>query len=395
MSRAASIHSRPRPTVRSTLRHTLGVADASPRGSWGTGQVFLVLAVTLLNVLGLAMVLSVSSVTSVLGGQSTWFYVVRNGIWITLGTVVCLTVRAIDYRVWRRLVPLAVLGSLTLLVVVLVPGVGSRINGARSWIGVGPLTFQPAELFKLAMLVYAADLLSRRSDQLDLPERTLVPVLTVFSAGAALIMFQPDLGSLIVAGAIVIAVLFCGGVRLAPLALCTGAGIAAASAFALSEPYRRNRLLAFVDPWSDPENVGYQTIQSLVGIADGGLTGVGIGEGRAKWGYLPEAHTDFIYAVIAEEMGLIGALLVLGLFVVLAIAGIRIALHAPDRFGTLAAIGVVVWLIVQAVVNIGAVIGVLPITGIPLPFVSFGGTSLIVGMAAIGLLLNIGRQGHA
>ena len=172
-------------------------------------------------------------------------------------------------------------------------------------------------------------------------------------------------------------------------------GAILAMTLAMTEGYRRNRLLAFLDPWEDPLNTGYQTIQSLVGVASGGVTGVGLGEGRAKWGYLPEAHTDFIYAVVGEEMGFIGSVMVLALFATLAAVGVRIALRAPDRFGTLVAIGIVVWLVLQALVNVGTVVGVLPITGLPLPFVSFGGTSLVVGMAAIGLLLNIGRQGSA
>ena len=191
------------------------------------------------------------------------------------------------------------------------------------------------------------------------------------------------------------AVLFAGGVQLAPLFATTLAGGALAMTLAMTEGYRRNRLLAFLDPWEDPLNTGYQTIQSLVGVASGGVTGVGLGEGRAKWGYLPEAHTDFIYAVVGEEMGFIGSVMVLALFATLAAVGVRIALRAPDRFGTLVAIGIVVWLVLQALVNVGTVVGVLPITGLPLPFVSFGGTSLVVGMAAIGLLLNIGRQGSA
>ncbi len=180
-------------------------------------------------------------------------------------------------------------------------------------------------------------------------------------------MVQPDLGSVIVAGGITTAVLFAGGVRLAPLAGVAATGFVIASILAVAAPYRRARLLAFIDPWESPESIGYQNIQSLVGIAGGGVTGVGIGEGRVKWGYLPEADTDFIFAVVAEEMGLVGSLLVLALFVLIAVMGIRIALRAPDRFGTLVAIGIVVWLVTQAIVNIGAVIGVLPITGIPLP----------------------------
>jgi cell division protein FtsW len=187
-------------------------------------------------------------------------------------------------------------------------------------------------------------------------------------------------------------VLFVAGVPLRPLGATVGLGAVAATALALGAGYRRARLTAFLDPWADPGNTGYQTIQSLVGIASGGLAGTGLGASRAKWGFLPYAHTDFIFAVISEELGLIGGVLVVGLFVALGVLGLRAALLAPDRFGMLVAAGITAWFLVQAFVNIGAVIGVLPITGVPLPFVSFGGSSLLVGMAAAGVLLNVARQ---
>lgn len=388
-----------RPSYRSSVKRmihdTLGVVERRDPGGWGTGQVVVIILVALLNIIGLAMVLSVSSVTATIEGNDTWYYFVRQSLWITMGTVALVVLRGIDYHIWRRFVPVALVITFAMLMAVLVPGIGLTVNGARRWVGVGPLTVQPTELFKLTMLVYTADLMARRSHVLDSPRKTLVPVLVVFGAGGALIMLQPDLGSVIVAGGITTAVLFAGGVRLAPLAGGAAAGLVLASILAIAAPYRRARVMAFIDPWESPDSIGYQNIQSLVGIASGGVTGVGIGEGRVKWGYLPEAHTDFIFAVVAEEMGLVGSLLVLSLFVLIAVMGIRIALRAPDRFGTLVAIGIVVWLVTQAIVNIGAVVGVLPITGIPLPFVSFGGTSLVVGMAAVGLLLQIGRQGRA
>ncbi|MFN3217094.1 MAG: putative lipid II flippase FtsW [Acidimicrobiales bacterium] len=388
-----------RPSYRSSVKRmihdTLGVVERRDPGGWGTAQVVVIILVALLNIIGLAMVLSVSSVTATIEGNDTWYYFVRQSLWISMGTVALVVLRSIDYHIWRRFVPLALVITFAMLMAVLVPGIGLTVNGARRWLGVGPLTVQPTELFKLTMLVYTADLMARRSHVLDSPRKTLVPVLVVFGAGGALIMLQPDLGSVIVAGGITTAVLFAGGVRLAPLAGGASAGLALAAILAIAAPYRRARVMAFIDPWESPDSIGYQNIQSLVGIASGGVTGVGIGEGRVKWGYLPEAHTDFIFAVVAEEMGLVGSLLVLSLFVLIAVMGIRIALRAPDRFGTLVAIGIVVWLVTQAIVNIGAVVGVLPITGIPLPFVSFGGTSLVVGMAAVGLLLQIGRQGRA
>lgn len=387
------------PTFLRTAGRAISGTVRAPRalvdGGWGTGQAVLVVAVAALNLIGLAMVLSASSVTSIYQGTDTWFHFTRQAMWLGLGTVALLVVRVIDYHAWRRFIPLAVLGANLLLLAVFVPSFGISANGSTRWIGVGGFTFQPSEFFKLAILVYAADLLARRDRELHDPRRTLVPVLVVFGFGAVLVLVQPDLGSVIVAGGIVVAVLFVGGVSLGPLAGCVGIGATLALILSMTEGYRRERLLAFLDPWEDPLNTGYQTIQSQVGIANGGITGVGVGQGRAKWGFLPESHTDFIYAVVAEEMGLIGAVMVLGMFVAIGVVGVRIALRAPDRFGMLTAMGIVVWLLLQAVVNIGAVVGVLPITGVTLPFVSFGGTSLLIGMAAVGLLLNIGRQGRA
>lgn len=384
--------------VRTAGRALLGTVRAPRPGrtdSWGTAQVVVVVAVAALNLLGLAMVLSASSVSSLYDGTDTWYHFRRQATWIGLGAVALLVARAVDYQSLRKFVPLALASTVVALLVVKIPGFGVEAKGATRWIALGPITFQPTELLKPTMVLYTADLLARREAHLDKPARTLFPVLAVFGFCGVLVMAQPDLGSLIVVGGITMAVLFAGGVQLAPLFATSVVGGTLAMTLAMTEGYRRNRLLAFLDPWEDPLNTGYQTIQSLVGVASGGVSGVGLGEGRAKWGYLPEAHTDFIYAVVGEEMGFIGSVMVLALFATLAAVGVRIALRAPDRFGTLVAIGIVVWLVLQALVNVGTVVGVLPITGLPLPFVSFGGTSLVVGMAAIGLLLNIGRQGSA
>ncbi len=367
----------------------------APAGGWGTAQIVVIVAVVALVVVGLAMVLSASSVSSLYDGTDTWFHFRRQGMWLGLGTVALLVARSIDYQHWRQLIPVALGVTLVTLLVVLVPSIGIEAKGATRWIAVGPLSFQPTELLKLTMVLYTADLLAKRERALDQPLHTIGPVLLVFAVCAFLVMLQPDLGSVIVVGGITLTMLFAGGVALGPLLGVSAAGVGLALVLTMTEAYRRDRLLAFLDPWEDPLNAGYQTIQSLVGVANGGVTGVGIGEGRAKWGYLPEAHTDFIYAVVGEEMGFVGSVMVLSLFLVVAALGIRIALRAPDRFGTLVALGIVAWLVIQALVNIGTVVGVLPITGVPLPFVSFGGTSLVAGMAAVGVMLNIGRQGEA
>jgi cell division protein FtsW len=275
-----------------------------------------------------------------------------------------------------------------------VPGIGTSANGATRWLGWGPLTLQPSEVAKLTVLVFVADLLARRAAWMSDARATLVPVLVVMATFGLLLMAQPNLGTTLVLGAIVLAVLYVAGTPLMPLAGLSVAGGLLATVLALAAPYRRARVLAFLDPWKDYENTGYQTIQSLVGLASGGITGTGLGQSRAKWGFLPYAHTDFIFAIIGEELGLVGALTVVALFVAFCVLGARAALLAPDRFGMLLAAGITSWFGVQAFVNIGAVIGILPITGVPLPFVSYGGTSLMINLVAAGLLLNVARQGQ-
>lgn len=355
----------------------------------------LVGLIAVLVVIGLVMVLSASSVQSEREFGSTWSYFLRQSIWAAIGLVALTVAARVDYRRWRPLIPLLLFGSLALLLVVLVPGFGTRVNGAQSWLVFGPVRVQPSELVKLALLLFCADLLAKRASLLDNAAMTLGPVVIVVGFTSALMLAQPDLGSLMVMAAIVLSVLFVAGVPLANLFAMFSIGVAASLMLALSETYRRNRLLAFLDPSSDPSNTSYQINQSLMGVATGRIFGVGLGESRAKWGFLPNAHTDFIFAIIAEELGLIGALLVIGLFLGFAVFGTRAALHAPDRFGMLVAAGITAWILAQAFVNVGGVVGILPITGLTLPFVSFGGTSLVVTMAAAGLLLNVAANGRS
>ena len=366
-------------------------ADGTTTGRSSTyAWMFAVVAV--LNLLGLLMVLSASSVSSLDDYKSPWYVFQRQFLWLGLGTLALILVLRIDYHRWRRCIGLLLVASGGMMALVLVPGVGVGANGATRWLGYGPLTIQPSELAKLAVIVFAADLLARRADRAYDWRLTLKPVMVVFGVFAVLLMLQPNLGTTIIMAAIVLAMLFVAGVPGKPLGVTIGLLAAGATFFAFAEPYRFRRLMAFRDPWADPLNTGFQTIQSQVGLANGGLVGTGLGEGRAKWGFLPEAHTDFIFAIIGEELGLLGALTVVALFVGLGLLGVRTALRAPDRFGMLLAAGITTWILVQAFVNIGAVVGVLPITGVPLPFVSSGGSSLLFTMAATGLLLNIARQ---
>ncbi len=375
------------PEGRSPVRRP--VAAAGPRPS-----AFLLLAVLVgvLNLIGLVMVLSASSVQALEESGSTWTYVVRQATWLALSTVVMVIMAKVDYRHWRRLaLPLLALTAL-LLVAVLHPALGAEVNGARSWFDFGAIRLQPSELAKLALLLFCADLLARRSHRMADSRLTLRPVLLVGGAVAGLVLMQSDLGAAIVIGAIIVSVLFLAGIPLARLGGVLGVATAGFLFMALRESYRRDRLLVFLHPGVDPLDSGYQITQSLTGVASGGLFGVGLGASRAKYGFLPNAHTDFIFAIIGEELGLVGAVLVVGLFLTFATLGVRTALAAPDRFGMLVAGGITAWVLTQAFVNIGGVLGLLPITGLTLPFISFGGSSLVVTMAAAGILLNIARQ---
>jgi cell division protein FtsW len=372
-------------------RHVDGTATTRAATRSSTA-LLLVATVAVLNVVGVVMVLSASSVASLTNYGSPWYFFFRQIIWTLLGLGAFVFAVRFDYRRWRALVRPLLIASVVLLVVVLVPGIGIYVSGSRRWLGAGMFRFQPSELAKLALLLYAADLVSRRGREVHDWRRVVRPVLLVLALFAALVMREPDLGSAMVLAIVVLAVLVAGGVKKRHLAVVFGLGISAVTFLALAEPYRRTRMLTFLDPFADASNSGYQISQSLIALGSGGFTGVGLGAGRAKWNFLPNAHTDFIFAIIGEELGLIGCFLVMALFTAFAIFGARAALRAPDRFGALIAAGATVWVVGQAVINIGAVVGLLPVTGIPLPFVSFGGSALITTMLATGILVNIARQ---
>jgi len=281
-----------------------------------------------------------------------------------------------------------------LLVLVLVPGVGVNVNGSTRWLGVGAARFQPSELAKLALLLYCADLLTRRAANVGDWRAVLRPVGFMFCFFGGLVMLQPDMGTTITMAILTGTILFVGGIRMRHMAIVLGSGFAAGTFLAIVEPYRRDRLMSFIDPFSHYKEGGYQVAQSLIALGSGGWTGVGLGAGRAKWMFLPNAHTDFIFAIIGEELGLVGCALVLILFGALAVLGVRTTMRAPDRFGSLLAAGITGWIVGQAIINVGAVTGALPVTGVPLPFVSFGGSALLFTMCATGVLLNVARQGR-
>jgi cell division protein FtsW len=352
----------------------------------------LVAVVAVLTLLGLVMVLSASSVTALHLDGSSWTYFKRQAVWMVLGIAAFAMTTVVPYQRWRRFVGPLLTVSFVAMAAVLVPSIGREVNGARAWFAFGPIGFQPAELMKVALLLYAADLLARRADRMHEVRLTFLPLLVVLAAATFLILLQPDLGGAMVLAGIVLGVAFIAGTPLLPFGV-TVAGIGAVGGLFMLQ-VRAERWTAFLDLAAHKQDDGFQVWQSLVGIASGGLTGVGLGAGKAKWGYLPEAHTDFIFAIIAEELGFAGVAIVLSLFLVLVWLGIRIALRAPDRFGTLLAGGITSWILVQTLINVGGVVGLMPLTGLTLPFVSFGGSSLLVTMGAAGLLLNIARAGR-
>jgi cell division protein FtsW len=346
----------------------------------------LVLTTLGLVAFGLVMVYSATSAPAALGDSDPGYYLKRQSVYALIGIGVMIAVSRMRFRTFRYFAPVLVTGALALLLVVL--AIGTPVNGARRWLNVGPAVFQPSELAKLALCVWAAAYLSRRPvpktvGELARPFGLLVGVF------CALLLAEPDLGTAIVVIVMLAGVLVVAGTPLRVLG--AGAGIAGTVALAAIavEPYRRERLLSFLDPWGDAEGGGFQTVQGLIGLGSGGLFGRGIGESIEKYFYLPEAHTDMIFAIIGEELGLVGTLIVVGAFLLFAYAGFQVAIACGDPFGKLLAAGLTTLVCGQAMINLAAVLGLAPLTGVPLPFVSAGGSSLVVALTSVGVLLNI------
>jgi cell division protein FtsW len=369
-------------------------AAPAPSGPPPTAYYVLGGLVGLLTMFGLVMVMSASSVRLFHLGASPWFYFSRQLMWSTFGVIALVTTMRVPYDRWRTWVKPALAISYAMMLLPFIPGLGVERGGAKAWVQLGPFGFQPSEFLKLAVLLYCADLLTRFHDHMHLVRVTLWPCLTVLGVSCGFMLAQGDLGSAIVLSSIVLSVVFIGGAPLVPLA-GVGAGMGVIGlGFVLSTSYRRDRWTAFLNLAKTRDKEGYQVWQSLVSIADGGVTGVGIGAGASKWGYVPLAHSDFIFAVIAEELGLVGVVAVIGCYLLFGFFGVQVALASPDRFGMLLAGGITAWISVQAAINIGGVTGAMPLTGLTLPFISFGGSSLLATMTAAGLLLNVARSGR-
>jgi cell division protein FtsW len=362
------------------------------RGGPSTSSILLVL-IAVLCLIGVVMVGSASEVISIEEYNTPWAIFFREILWMGVALVALVIAVRFDYRRLRHLRMPLLLGTFALLFLVLLPGIGVTSGGSSRWIGFGQLRLQPSELMKLAIVIFGADLIVRRQERGGSHRTVIGPLLLVAATAGGLILLQPDMGTALVVGAITVALLFASGVSMGPIVkILMGLGFLAV-VVGLVDPYRRARLLAFLDPTAHASGSGYQVAQSLIGLGSGHLIGLGLGSGRTKWGSLPNAHTDFIFSVIGEELGIVGSVAVLSLLVALCWFGLRAAQQAPDRFGALLGIGLVAWIASETFINVGAVIGLLPVTGIPLPFISFGGSSLVITMAAAGILVNIARQG--
>ena len=376
----------------------LGLAVRSAAGSKRKlgpppGTFYVIASVVLVFVvLGLVMVLSASAVTQANVGNSPYAVFSKQALWAGFGLVGMIFATQVPYTIWRPLtIPLLALG-IAAMAAPFVPGLGTPINGAHSWIQFGAFSIQPSEFLKLVVVIAAASLLTTQAQDLGNRRKTLYPIAGLAGAAAALSLIQGDLGSAIVLGAIVLSVAWIAGVPMRPLAGLTLTAVVGAIGFVVSDSRRLSRFTAFMDIEGHNEFESYQVYQGLVSIANGGLTGSGIGGSRTKLGYLPYAHSDFIFSIIADELGMIGTAAVIGGFIVLVAFGVQAALAAPDRFGMLLAGGISAWFGVQAIINLGGVTGVMPVTGLTLPFFSAGGSSLFVSMFAAGLLLSVARR---
>lgn len=356
-----------------------------------TPDFILVIVILALLSLGLIMVYSASAVWADYRFDDSFYFAKRQLLFAIIGLIAMFFIMNIDYWTWRSWSKVILITCFVLLIAVLIPGIGNVRNGSRSWIGVGAFSIQPSEFIKLAMIIYLAKFLSENQKNITSFKKGLVPSLGLVFAAFALIMLQPDLGTGTVMVGTCLIMIFVSGARIAHFIGLGLIGLAGFVGLIAAAPYRIKRITAFLDPWEDPLGSGFQTIQSLYAIGPGGLFGLGLGQSRQKFFYLPEPQTDFIFAILAEELGFIGGAFVLLLFALLLWRGIRTALNAPDLYGSFLAVGIISMVAFQVMINIGVVINLIPVTGITLPFFSYGGSSLTLMLMAMGILLNISR----
>lgn len=346
----------------------------------------------MLTAIGLVIVYSSSFVKGLVEFGDPYYYAIRQVVWAAAGALLMFGAARLDYRRLRQVaVPLMGL-TIVLLVAVLVVGVEG--GGARRWIGVGELTLQPAEFAKLAVIIYLAAWLASKGDEVRTFDQGLAPFVLIIGLVSALIMLQPNLGTTLIILCITITMFWVAGASIVQMLALGGSGLVAMAVLATAAGYRADRLTTFFSAEEDPQGMGFQTLQSLIAIGNGGVDGLGLGASRAKFFYIPESHTDGVFAILGEELGLIATLTVILLYVVLMVRGFQIARNARDEFGQLIATGVTTWITVQAFLNIGGILRVIPLTGVPLPFLSFGSNALASALLAMGVLISISRYGQ-
>ncbi|MCH7718702.1 MAG: putative lipid II flippase FtsW [Chloroflexi bacterium] len=348
-----------------------------------------------LVVLGLLMVYSSSFAVGLLAYDNANYFVLRQAMWAAIGIGGMLVLMRLDYHWLRTISPLLMLVAIVALVAVLVPGIGLERNGAQRWIAMGPLPpVQPSEFAKLALIIYVAAWLSGKGTYIRSFALGFVPFVTMVGIVAGLILLEPDMGTASVVVLITVTLFFIAGASLTHLLALVGIGGVAAVFLIMTAGYRAERLIAFLRPEDDPSGIGFHTIQLLIALGSGGISGLGLGASRQKFFYIPSAHTDGIFAVVGEELGFIGAMGVLLLFALLIYRGFRVLLRSSDEFGALLATGIICWISYQALINVGGISRAIPMTGIPMPFLSYGGSALATLLAAVGILLSISRYAN-
>lgn len=344
--------------------------------------------------IGIVMIYSASSIYSLERYKDGFFFLKRHVSFLVIGLLLAFSVMCVDYRNLRKWARPLLVVSIILLVLVLIPGIGREVSGARRWFRYKIFSFQPSELANMALIIYIADFITRKSDVIKQFLKGFLPPICVLGLCALLILMQPDLGTTLAIGSVVFVMLFVAGARGMYLLSILLASLPMLCILIFSVPYRRARILAFLNPWADPRGSGFQIIQSQIALGSGGIFGVGLGHSKQKLFYLPAAHTDFIFSIIGEELGLLGTVGVIILFMLFIQQGIKIIKNAPDKFGYFLALGLVLMVSIKAIINIGVSCGVLPTKGLPLPFISYGGTSFIFDMVSVGILINIARTGE-
>ncbi len=355
-------------------------------------DLLLVIVTIILLIIGAVMVHSASAVVSMQKFHDPFGYVKRQLVWAILGIGLMFWLSRVDYHHLRRLAPKIAVISFVFLAIVLIPGIGTVRGGSRAWLGIGSFGIQPSEFAKLGLVIFLAHFLADAGERMQSFRKGLMPPLLLALVGISLIMLEPDLGQSVVIMGTTVILLFAAGARWSHLGGLAGAGLFGVGVLIAMAPYRLIRVVSFLDPWKDPLKSGYQIIQSLYALGSGGVLGLGLGNSRQKYLYLPEPQTDFVYSILGEELGFLGAASVLLLFAVVIWRGFRTAIYAKDAFGSLLAVGITGMISVQVLINIGVVTGSIPATGITLPLISYGGSSLTLMLSGIGILLNISRQ---